>query len=136
MFFYNYNKFTFNLLLHKIQFIKNFVNKLPFLLKFYSISDLIWQEGLLIDFTQKKIIDNWVKKFLIYSAYIFNERLVFDKIVRFYLDLLVWPLHHISIFETNNTANMLFFTFFFFLILYFSLFFLYFFLIVLIRWVN
>jgi hypothetical protein len=69
--------------------ITNFLIKTYFLFNYYLLNELIWQEGLLIDFLQKKIADNWVKKFLIYSAYLFNERLVFDTIIRFYLDLLI-----------------------------------------------
>jgi hypothetical protein len=72
------------------------------------LNDLIWQEGLLIDFLQKKITDNWIRRFLINSAYLFNERVLFDRFVRFYLDLIIWPLHTISIFEFNNVANTLF----------------------------
>lgn len=127
---FNYNIFVFNLSVFKNQLIKNFIFKSNFLLQFYFLSDLIWQEGLLVDFLQKKLTDNWVKKFLIYSAYIFNERLVFDKLVKFYLDLLIWPLHQFSIFENNNTANMLFFTIFFSIFFYFFLFFFYYFFII------
>jgi len=43
----------------------------------------------LIDFLQKKIADNWTKKFLIYSSYLFNEKLLFDKVIRFYLNLVI-----------------------------------------------
>lgn len=126
-FFYNY--FTFNLLNIKKIYLNNFFSKIYFLTDYYALNELIWQEGLLIDYLQKKITDNWIKKFLIYSAYLFNERLIFDKVIRFYLDLIIWPMHKLFIFEFNNVSNLLFvnlffFFFSFFLISFFFLFFL------------
>ena len=82
-----------------------------------------------MDFLQKKIADNWIKKFLIYSAYLFNERLVFDKIIKFYLDLIIWPMHKLFVFEFNNVSNTLFVTIFFFLFFLFFFSFFYFFLL-------
>lgn len=35
----------------------NYVNKLTFLPLYYRINDLMWQDGLLIDFLQKKVAD-------------------------------------------------------------------------------
>jgi hypothetical protein len=105
--------------------ITNFLIKTYFLFNYYLLNELIWQEGLLIDFLQKKIADNWVKKFLIYSAYLFNERLVFDTIIRFYLDLLIWPLHKIFIFEFNNVSGTLFINLFLFFIFIFIFYFCY-----------
>ena len=74
------------------------------------LNDLIWQDGFLIDFLQKKVIDKWMKRFLIYSAYLFNERLVFDYVVRFFIDLIVWPGHKNTIFEFNNVSLTLLIT--------------------------
>jgi hypothetical protein len=111
-----YNNFTFNIFSFKKEITNNFLIKTYFIVNYYFLNDLIWQEGLLIDFLQKKIIDNWVKKFLIYSSYLFNERLVFDKIVKFYLDLLIWPMHKLFIFEFNNINNTLFITLFVFIL--------------------
>jgi hypothetical protein len=99
----------------------NFLFKSQIILRYFHLNELIWQEGLLIDFLQKKIIDNWIRRFLISSAYLFNERFLFDKIVRFYLDLIIWPLHSFSIFEFNNVSNILFIILYFFVVLLFSL---------------
>ncbi len=126
-FFYIYNSFIFNYLIHISNLKQKFCTKFLFIYNYYILNDLIWQEGLLIDFLQKKIIDNWVKKFLIYSAYLFNERHVFEQIIKFYLNLLIWPLHKLSIFEFNNVANILFITFIFLFFFYFLVIFTYFF---------
>lgn len=121
----NYNFVIFNLKQMFTSIINNFLINFFFLLNYYILNELIWQEGFLIDFIQKKITDNWIKKFLIYSSYLFNERLVFDKVVKFYLNLIIWPLHKFFIFEVNNVANILFITisFFFFFFFYFHFFF-------------
>lgn len=91
------------------------------LLDFIKINDLIWQEGLFCDFLQKKITDNWIKKFLIFSSSLFNDRLVFDKIIKFYLLLLIWPLHKYSIMDVNNISSLVIFllSIFFLYILFF-----------------
>jgi hypothetical protein len=65
-------------------------------------TNYIWQEGLLIDFLQKMTYDLWARKFLIYSSYLFNERVLYDLIVRFFLDFIIWPFHYISWFEIGN----------------------------------
>lgn len=122
--FYFYNFLIYNLKNIKTLYLNNFLYKLYFITNYYILNELIWQEGLLIDFLQKKIIDNWVKKFLIHSSYLFNERLVFDKVIRFYLDLIIWPMHKIFIFEFNNVSSTLFVTIFFFI--FFLLFFTFF----------
>jgi len=78
-----------------------------FIKRYYTVNELIWQDGFLLDFLQKKFIDKWLRKFVIYSGFIYSERLLFDWIVRFYLDLVVWAGHKKSIFEFNNVANTL-----------------------------
>jgi hypothetical protein len=50
-----------------------------FLKKYYRLNDLIWQDGFLIDFLQKKVADRWVRTFIIYSGYLFSERFLFDE---------------------------------------------------------
>lgn len=105
----------------------NFLNYLLFLSKAARINDLFWQEGFLIDFLQKKIVDNWVKKFLILSSYLFNERFLFEKLTRFFLDFFIWPFTQYFFFDFNNVTNLFFFTIFFF-IFAFASFSLYFFL--------
>jgi hypothetical protein len=110
-------------------YVNNFLIKVFFLSNYYVLNELIWQEGFLIDFLQKKVADNWVKKFLIFSSYLFNERLVFDKVIRFYLDLIIWPMHKLFIFDVNNVSSTLFVTIFFFIFFLFIFTFFYFFLL-------
>jgi len=100
-----------------------------FLPKYYNRNELLWVDGFIIDFLQKKSIDIFLRKFVIYTGFIFSERLVFDYVVRFYLDNLVWPLHYISILEFNNVREILsiiiffYFSIFSFIFLFFILFF-------------
>ncbi len=123
-FFVFYNNLSYNFNKIKNNFLINFIYKTHFITNYFLLNELIWQEGLLIDFLQKKLADNWIKKFLIYSSYLFNERLVFDKVIRFYLDFIIWPMHKLFIFEFNNVSNTLLITIFFFIIfLYFFIFF-------------
>lgn len=126
--FISYNSVSYALNNLKFDTINSFLYKSRFIGNYYLLNDLIWQEGLLLDFLQKKTVDNWIKKFLIYSANLFNERLVFDRVIRFYLDLLVWPMHKIFIFEFQNVGGILFinlfifiFSFLFFALFYFFL---------------
>ncbi len=67
----------------------NLTTYFGFLPKFFSRIELVWQEGLLLDFLQKVTIDLWMRKFLVYASYLFNERLVFDNVVRFFLDFII-----------------------------------------------
>lgn len=121
-----YNKIQYNLTKIKSLFLSLFLNKSYFITNYYQLNELIWQEGLLIDFLQKKVADNWIKKFLIYSSYLFNEKLLFDKVIRFFLNLIIWPAHKLSIFDFNNTSNILFMTVFFFIIFIFIFLYFYF----------
>lgn len=78
-----------------------------FLPSYYTRSELMWQDGFLFDFLQKKTADAWVRQFVIYTGFIFSERLVFENIVRFYIDYLIWPFHQFFLFETKNVSEML-----------------------------
>ena len=98
--------------------LNNFIESFLFLRNYYILNDLVWQDGFLIDFLQKKVVDKWMRKFLIFSAYLFNERLVFDYVVRFYIDLIVWPSYRISIYEFNNVSSTLLITLFLLIILF------------------
>jgi len=88
--------------------IKVLVNT-TFLNKYYYVNDLLWQEGFLIDFAQKKTADKFVRKFLIISAYLFSERLVFDKVIRIYSDIVLFVSGNKTIYDFNSIANMLLF---------------------------
>ena len=128
----SYNSFIFNVQQIFSAWMSNYFTTFFFLINYYILNELVWQEGFLIDFIQKKMTNNWVKLFLIYSSYLFNERLLFDKLIKSYLNLIVWPLHKLFLFEVNNVASILFvtiflfitffllFTFLFFLVLFFS----------------
>ena len=84
-----------------------FIFKSSFLQTYYTRSENVWNDGFLFDFLQKKTADAWIRRFVIYTGFLFSERLVFDYVVRIYLDNLIWPLHNISIFETSNVSEML-----------------------------
>jgi hypothetical protein len=74
---------------------------------YYRMNSHIWQEGLLIDWLQKKVFDKWVRRFLVHSSYLVSERVVFDVFVRFYIDYVVWPMHRGSIFDFRSVASLL-----------------------------
>ena len=88
-------------------FWKTFIFKSSFLQTYYVRSENVWNDGFLFDFLQKKTADAWIRRFVIYTGFLFSERLVFDYVVRIYLDNLIWPLHYVSIFETVNVSEML-----------------------------
>ena len=123
--FYVFNYVFYNLNLVKLEYSDKFLIWVNTLYNYYNLNELIWQEGLLIDFLQKKLLDNWIKKFLIYSSYLFNERLVFDKIIKFYLNLVLLPFHKISILEFGSISSVLFTTIFFFIIIFLIFFYIY-----------
>ena len=99
-----------------------FISKSLFLTTFYTRSENMWQDGFLFDFLQKKTADAWVRRFVIYTGFLFSERLVFDSVVRVYLDNLIWPGHDKSIFEASNVSEMLTSLIFLLLTLWFMLF--------------
>lgn len=83
------------------------IQKLNFLPKFYIRNENMWNDGFLFDFLQKKSADAWVRRFVIYTGFLFSERVVFEFVVRIYLDNFIWNLHSKSIFESSNTSEML-----------------------------
>ena len=82
---------------------------LRFLPTYYRTNECVWQEGLLIDWLQKKIFDKWVRRFLVHSSYLVSERVIFDIVVRCYIDYVVWPLHSSSIFDFRSVSKLLLF---------------------------
>ena len=96
----NLNVYVLNTLIHQTE---------P-LIAYYRVNDLIWQDGLLIDFVQKKVVDKWMRKFLIVSSYLFSERVLFTFVVKFYNDLIIWSSTAASIFEFSNVSLLLQFT--------------------------
>ena len=87
-----------------VKFLNHVVTILPL---YYRLSSLLWEDGLLIDFLQKKILDKWVRQFLINSANIFNERIVFKFLIKFYIDFVLLPQNLYSYFEVRNVASLL-----------------------------
>ena len=77
------------------------------LARYYRINDLMWQDGLLIDFLQKKVADKWIRRFLVSSSYLYSERVLFTFVTRFYIDFVVWPLTSLTTFEFMNIAATL-----------------------------
>lgn len=75
--------------------------------KYYTRNENIWNDGFLFDFLQKKSADAWVRRFVIYTGFLFSERVVFEFVVRIYLDNMIWVMHNKSIFEASNTSEML-----------------------------
>jgi hypothetical protein len=67
----------------------------------------MWSDGFLIDFLQKKTADLWVRKFLIYTGFLFSERLVFEFVVRVYTDYLVLPATKYFYFELPSVSAVL-----------------------------
>lgn len=125
---------VYSLMLHYhriIRFFKlftlNFINKSSFLTTYYKRNELLWNDGLIIDFLQKKSADLFIRKFVIFTGFIFSERLVFETVVKVYIDNLVWPSHRVSIFESGNVSETLSFVlsllFFLIILLYLSYFF-------------
>jgi hypothetical protein len=88
-----------------------YLNMFMFLRDYYLLNELIWQDGFLIDFLQKKIADKWIRQFVIHTSNLVSERLVFDYVVRFYIDTIIWPSYAKTIFKFNNIASTLLITF-------------------------
>lgn len=93
-------------------------SKSTFLKIYYARSENIWNDGFLFDFLQKKTVDAWIRQYVIYTGFLFSERLVFEVVIRLYNDLLVWPLHNNGIVEVSNTSSMLSFTIFTYMTLF------------------
>lgn len=83
------------------------LSRLKALPTYYRLNDLMWQDGLLIDFLQKKVVDKWIRRFLVITSYLFSERVLFTFVVRFYTDTVIWPSNLFSIFEFSNISMTL-----------------------------
>ena len=101
-----YNLFTFL----KKQIIKDlnqtFLSRTIFIPKYYEQNDLLWQEGFFLDFVQKKVLDKWIRRFVLHSTNLFSENFIFDYVVRFYIDLIVWSGTKTFIFEFTNISSL------------------------------
>ena len=61
--------------------------------KEYNLNFLLWQEGLLTDFLQKKSANNALQNIVINSFSIFNEKFFFEPLTRFFLLTFLDPLN-------------------------------------------
>jgi hypothetical protein len=69
----------------------NFLKAVNWLPYYYHRSQKIWQEGLYADYLQKKVLDKYVRKIIIYSNNLFSEGLVFRRVVDVYWTLITSP---------------------------------------------
>jgi hypothetical protein len=106
---HNFYKFTLTLSKNQTLYVvwDRFIHQSMFIPIYYSRNENVWGDGFLFDFLQKKTADAWVRRFVIYTGFLFSERLVFDSVVRIYLDNLIWPGHKYSTFEASNVSEML-----------------------------
>lgn len=74
---------------------------------YYLRSELVWQDGFLFDFLQKKTADAWVRRFVIYTGFLFSERLVFEAVVYLYINNIITVAHNLFIFESSSVSEML-----------------------------
>lgn len=100
----------------------SFINMFNFAGLYFRRNNLLWNEGLLIDFLQKKSFDLWALKFLIVASYLFNERFVYDVWVRFFLDYLLLPSRKFLFFDTFNLIWVFFLLVFVFVVVFLLLF--------------
>lgn len=115
---YNYFNNFFSLIL--FYYVTKLTRNFNFFIKYWKNVELLWEDALLCDFLQKKIVDSWIKKFLITSSYLVNEKFFFENIIKFFLNLIIWPWNRFFFFEINTVSNLLLIIFlFFFLIFYF-----------------
>ena len=102
-----YSSFSLRLKTFNARLTATLVGNLEPLTRYYVINNNVWQDGFLIDFVQKKIADKWIRKFLIISSYLFNERVLFTFAVKFYNLLVIWPSTTRAVFEFSNVSLML-----------------------------
>lgn len=83
------------------------VSRLNFVPRYYRLNSLIWEDGMLIDFLQKKVTDKWIRRFLIYSSYLVSERIIFTFVARFYMDFIIFPLNTYVPFDFSSVSSLL-----------------------------
>lgn len=104
---YFMNKFFSNISTFFVSLDKYLVKKFFFLQIYYLRSENIWLDGFLFDFLQKKTIDLWLRQYVILTGFLFSEKLVFDFVIRLYIDFFVNQLAYYNIFESVNVSAML-----------------------------
>ena len=105
--------FLFSCIINKV------VLQLP-ILKFYKRSELLWLDTYFFDYLQKKTVDLWIRRFVIFTGFILSEHYIFNKIIRFYTINTHSLFLNLVIFENYNVIeNMLTILYFFISILIF-----------------
>ena len=95
---------------HRRGLIDRFLKLTYFLPTYYRTAELMWQEGLFIDFLQKKILDKWVRRHLIFSSNLFSDSSLARRVVDFYWFLINLPTHHTNLFFFNSPVFNFIFT--------------------------
>ena len=101
-----YNRFFFNLTSIYSSLVNQLLINTFFLPRYYRVAEGVWQEGLLMDFLQKKVLDKWLRRFVIHSANLFSEKFFFEWVIRFFIDLITWPGTRFFIFEITTISSL------------------------------
>ena len=75
--------------------------------RYLSQTALIWQEGLMVDFLQKKVVDRWLRTFVSASANLFSDKVIFELIYRFYITLFLDKILRFNVSEHDNISSLL-----------------------------
>jgi len=62
---------------------------------------------LLVWFSSKKTVDSWLRNYVVFTGFLFSERLIFDSVVRLYIDFFVNTVRGYMIFEAPNISSIL-----------------------------
>ena len=101
-----YNRFFLNLTTIYSSLVNQLLVNTFFLPRYYRVAEGVWQEGLLMDFLQKKVLDKWLRRFVIHSANLFSEKFFFEWVIRFFIDLITWPGTKFFIFEITTISSL------------------------------
>ena len=101
-----YNRFFLNLTSIYSSLVNQLLINTFFLPRYYRVAEGVWQEGLLMDFLQKKVLDKWLRRFVIHSANLFSEKFFFEWVIRFFIDLITWPGTRFFIFEITTISSL------------------------------
>lgn len=83
------------------------IMKSNFICTYYQYSNNIWLDGYLFDFLQKKTIDSWLRNYVIFTGFLFSERLVFDILIQFYTNFFINYFRDNIIFESPTISSIL-----------------------------
>ena len=73
-----------------------------------SFKNFIISLWLKVNFKSKFVYTYYIRnEHLWLDGFLFSERLVFDSVVKLYIDYLIWYMHKFSIFEVSNVFEML-----------------------------